>query len=159
MLTMQTIQQAVTDVFFHDDTGKHVYVWGDIDTSQRSQINSGTICYVSPPRYENWTYPRSQGNLFIKQCFTYIDLKFVGADSIQCAEFAHFMVQNTLAKSRFRELGAEILGVSNTMTVPVSWNDNNMTYGQQVTVKLLYTMVVETDAERLRQVDIGGMIR
>lgn len=160
MLTPKALQQTITELFFPKEKGKHVFVWGDIDTSQRSKnLTSGTVCYVNIDRIDNKGLPRMKGSVYLKDCTAYVSLRFVGVDSFKLAEQASFMVQNRKASKLFREMGAEILAVTGVSSIPFVMAETNITYCQMVTIRLFYTMAIETDADKLSNAELHGGIK
>lgn len=160
MLTQKALQQTITELFFPKEKGKHVFVWGDVDTSQRSKnLTSGTVCYVSIDRIENKGLPRMKGSMYLKDCIAYVSLRFVGVDSFKYAEQASFLVQNRKASKLFRELGAEVLAVTGVSSIPFVLGETNITYCQMVNIRLFYTMSIETDADKLSNAVISGGIK
>lgn len=158
-LTNKTIQQIATQVFFPNARGKHVFVWGDVNTSQRSDITKGTVCYVSIERMTDWTYPRVRNGIFQKNCFAFIAFRFAGVDAFTYSEQASLLAHNTLAKKLLRAEGAEILGISGISTEPFMISDTNIVTSRTVRVKLMYTIEIDPKADRLAEAKLGGDIK
>lgn len=158
-LTNKTLQQVISQVFFPKAKGKKVFVWGDVDTSQRSVLDSGTVCYVSIDTMSNFTLPRFDNGVYRKDCQAIVALRFAGVDAFTYAEQAQFLLFNRKAQELFRDEGCEILGATSTSAEPFLFGDNNIATSANVRIKLNYTMVIDPSQSKLNHAIIDGGIK